>query len=140
MWKGIKDGVLIIQEITIVIQKAHTNNLSTKENYAMKQPVYQDTPECWRDLGTETQDALCDWIHQNIQPRKTANLYHTSYGLKHIFQHDTGTYVYNGQFKAAMLRCGYKPVDDHEQNWNYCISQRSSAFDWKKRSRIYHNN
>ena len=90
---------------------------------------YEDRPESWKDLDAETQDALCEWIKKNIIPRKTGNRWHTSYGLKHIFEHDTGNYVYNGQFKAAMELCGFEAVNRDDQNWYYCISEKSLAFD-----------
>ena len=90
---------------------------------------YEDSPESWKDLDAETQTELCDWIKENIIPRKTGNRWHTSYGLKHIFTHDTGSYVYNGQFKAAIELCGFEAVNRDDQNWYYRISESSPAFD-----------
>ena len=71
---------------------------------------------------------VCDWIDSNIVPRKTPLYDHTSYGLKHIFERDTGLYLTNNEFKDAMLMCGYEPVNPYELNWCYCISARSPAF------------
>lgn len=53
----------------------------------------------------------------------------TSYGLKHILEHDTGIYLTNNEFKDAMLICGYEPVNPQELNWTYCISKKSPAFE-----------
>ena len=73
-------------------------------------------------------DLVCDWITDNILPRKTPLYDHTSYGLKHILQSDTGLYLTNNEFKDAMLMCGYEPVNPNELNWCYCISKKSPAF------------
>lgn len=98
----------------------------------MSKYPYADSPECWKDLQPATQKILCDWISKCILPRKTPNLYHSSYGMKHRFQADTDIYVYNGQFKAAMRLCGYEPVDEREQNWCYRISEKSPAFEYPR--------
>ena len=68
------------------------------------------------------------WIKENIKPRKTPNYMHTSYGIKHLLQRDTGIYLTNGEFKDAMIKSGYDPVDSRWQNWAFCISEKSEAF------------
>lgn len=73
-------------------------------------------------------NTVCQWIKTNILPRKTALYERTSYGLKHILEHDTGIYLTNNEFKDAMLMCGYSPLDSNATNWCYCISKRSPAF------------
>src|SRR5574344_862299 len=78
-------------------------------------------------------DAVFRWIDENISPRKTPLLSHTSYGLKHILESDIGIYLTNNEFKDAMLSCGYAPVNPDALNWSYCISKRSLAFDPKAR-------
>lgn len=83
------------------------------------------------DCLQEEIDTVCNWIKDNIYPRKTPLLDYTSYGIKHILENDTGIYLTNNQFKDAMLLCGYEPVDPDELNWSYCISKRSPAFDRK---------
>jgi hypothetical protein len=98
----------------------------------MSEYHYADNPECWKDLDTETQQLLCDWIIQNICPEQTPNPHHSSYGMKHRFQADTGIYVYNGQFKAAMQLCGFKAVNKNEQNWHYRICEKSPAFEYPR--------
>ncbi|MFR0500044.1 hypothetical protein ACLUYL_07480 [Limosilactobacillus reuteri subsp. suis] len=49
--------------------------------------------------------------------------------MKHLFEDEEsgGFYVYNGQFKGAMLIAGFIPKAADELNWIYCISQRSPA-------------
>ncbi len=73
-------------------------------------------------------ELVCEWIKENILPRKTPLLEQTSYGIKHILQSKTGVYLTNNAFKDAMLMCGYKPVNPNELNWCYCISKKSPAF------------
>ena len=88
------------------------------------------------DLPKEDQEAVLDWIRNNIIPRKTKLSGHTSYGIKHICEGDTKIYTTNNQFKHAMLLAGYKPVDAHDLNWTYRISRKSPAFDYKSRGYI----
>ena len=76
-------------------------------------------------------DTVCRWIDMNLFPRKTVLDSHTSYGIKHILERDTGIYLTNNEFKDAMLMCGYTPVNPNELNWCYCISKRSPAFSKK---------
>ena len=65
-----------------------------------------------------------------------ASMYrHTSYGLKHYLEHDTGIYVTNNAFKDAMLICGFEPADPHELNWHYCISEKSPVFKLRNTAR-----
>ncbi len=68
----------------------------------------------------------------NLFSRKTVLDTHTSYGLKHILERDTGLYLTNNEFKDAMLMCGYKPTNPNDLNWCYCISKRSPAFNKKQ--------
>lgn len=51
------------------------------------------------------------WIAQNIHPRKKQGEY-SSYGLKHLFERDTGMYITNADFKLALYDLGYMPNDD----------------------------
>ena len=88
------------------------------------------------DLPAEDQEAVLNWIKENIRPRKRKLEGRSSYGIKHILEHDTGIYTTNNQFKHAMLLCGYGPVDAHKLNWNYRISRGSPAFDYKSRGFI----
>lgn len=84
--------------------------------------------ELYTDLAPEEQRVVLDWIRRNLKPRKTALMTRSSYGLKHLLEHDTKIYMTNNQFKDAMLACGFYPVDERQLNWNYCISKRSPAF------------
>ena len=92
----------------------------------------------WEDKGLitdrpkEEQEIALRWIAENIRPRKTPLHERSSYGIKHILQHDTGLYLTNNEFKDAMLLSGYEPIDPNALNWNYCISKKSPAFDWRR--------
>ena len=85
------------------------------------------------DKPKEDREIAMKWIAENIRPRKMPLMERTSYGIKHILQHDTGLYLTNNEFKDAMLLSGYEPVDPNELNWNYCISKKSPAFEWRSR-------
>ena len=61
------------------------------------------------------------WIKDNIRSDKKILRGHTSYGMKHLMEHDLGLYLTNNEFKDAMLLSGYKPVDPNELNWRYRI-------------------
>lgn len=69
---------------------------------------------------------LSKWIKLNILPIKSPNLKHTSYSLKHLFEHsECGFYITNGQFKGAMMARGFIPVNKRELNWRFRISEKS---------------
>ena len=73
-------------------------------------------------------DAIMNWISNSIAPRNTPLGGHTSYGIKHLLERDTGIYLTNNEFKDAMLQAGYEPVDPNKLNWHYRISKKSKAF------------
>lgn len=82
----------------------------------------------YTDLPLEKQEALINWIDLNISGRKTPNLNHTSYGLKHYAESAIHYYITNNQFKDAMLYCGFYPVNPTELNWCFKISDKSLVF------------
>lgn len=84
--------------------------------------------EFW-ELTQEDQERAIMWIKENIQPRKTPNERHTSYGIKHLFEHVVGGfYMTNGEFKGAMSAAGFEPVLKGDLNWSYRVSNKSPAF------------
>ena len=78
-------------------------------------------------LDSESAQTVLNWVHCNIHPRKTVNPFHSSYGLKHLLEHDVGFYLTNNQFKDAMFRCGHRPENPNELNWTYRINVRRQA-------------
>ena len=100
-------------------------------------PWTKDDESLLTDLPEEDQEVVLNWIKDNILPRKKPLEGRSSYGIKHILQHDTKIYTTNNQFKHAMLLCGYEPVDENKLNWNYRISKESPAFDYDSRSLIF---
>lgn len=73
------------------------------------------------DLNAKEQSEISEWIKRNIRPARKVLQGRTSYGLKHVLEHDTGIYLTNNQFKDAMLSAGYTPVNPNELNWRYRI-------------------
>jgi hypothetical protein len=49
-----------------------------------------------------------EWISRRCWRRKAPNLRHSSYGLKHVFESETGAYASNGSFIRAAVGLGYK--------------------------------
>lgn len=83
-------------------------------------------PERFSDLSPDEQNTLLNWIRRNLVKIKTVNRNHTSYGIKHLFEHDCGGfYISNGQMKGALLICGFEPSNRSDLNWCCRISQKS---------------
>jgi hypothetical protein len=55
----------------------------------------------------ERVNEICEWIWLHLRPTTRINQNRSSYGLKHIVEHDLA-YVANGEFIAAMLMRGYR--------------------------------
>lgn len=79
------------------------------------------------NLSDDAQKLVLDWIRVSFIPIKTVNKKHTSYGLKHLLEHETGLYLTNNQFKHAMLLSGYYPEKAGDLNWRFRISEKSPA-------------
>lgn len=71
-----------------------------------------------------------EWIKNNLFPIKGNSNIENSYGLKHKFQHATGIYMFNGEFKHAMSEAGFEPINENDKNWRYRISRKSPGLDW----------
>lgn len=80
--------------------------------------------DAFHELDAETQSAVMKWISKYIHPIETVNRKHTSYGLKHMLQSDTGIYLKNEQFKGAMIEAGLLPYFADEHNWRFRISEK----------------
>ena len=66
-----------------------------------------------------------DWLTANVASIKTINRKHTSYGLKHIAEHDI-KYITNGVFIAAAILAGYPYLIVAETpNVQFGMSERS---------------
>lgn len=68
---------------------------------------------------------LALWVLASLEPAETFNHRHSSYGLKHMAQHDLGIYCTNSEFKAVMLKLGYRAYDETQRNWLFNVSERS---------------
>lgn len=89
------------------------------------------------ELEENTQSAVMDWINSNLEQRKTLNTGRTVYGIKHVLQCQTGTYLTESQFADALIKCGFRLVTDPRDYirtiYTY-VSNRSPAFHdaWRK--------
>lgn len=92
--------------------------------------------ECWSDsdiggfldLTRDEQFQLLDWIHDRLRVSHSWDMTCSSYGLKHLYEAETGRYVTNAQFKDAMAVSGYLPKDRGALNHNYRLHPSSPAF------------
>lgn len=100
-----------------------------KPSYWNELQYQANTPLAFLKLSKVKQQKLVEYCKKNFTHRKTPNYHWSSYGLKHFFENSQPeiSHVFNGQFKGAMLIAGFIPVNLHEMNWNYCISQKSPA-------------
>ncbi|OKL46988.1 hypothetical protein BSR28_06095 [Boudabousia liubingyangii] len=78
-------------------------------------------------LDKERQQALMEWIRTDLTHGRDW-CSKTSYGLKHLFERDTGHYVTNAQFKDAMIIAGYQPKNIKALNHCYRLHPLSPAF------------
>lgn len=73
------------------------------------------------DRSDDVKNAVDEWIRQNVRAAGIVLSGRTSYGMKHLLEHDTGIYLTNNEFKDAMMLAGYSPVNPRELNWRYRI-------------------
>ena len=75
------------------------------------------------ELTNIEKKTMDNWIMLNILPQKTPNKNYTSYTLKTFFeQTPDGFFITNKQFKEAMVRCNFLPVNKNKLNWEFRIS------------------
>ena len=79
------------------------------------------------ELPPEIQNIALDWVFWNFYPAQKLYPHSSSYGLKHVLQRRTQIYLYNNQFKEAMLMNGFWPRDPSELNWVFYIQASSPA-------------
>ena len=69
-----------------------------------------------------------EWIKENGDRRKTINHRRNSYGLKHVGERVTGTYITNGAFIRAALEEGYEIAPSGKLNAYFNFSFRKSSY------------
>lgn len=79
--------------------------------------------------SVRTIDNIVVWLALRIEPTRTINRRHTSYGLKHIYEAETSEYCSNGQFITAALLCGYG-ADFSHYNPCFAMSERCIRRAW----------
>ena len=94
------------RNVLLRVMKAHP--LLTYSGIGELETPYQATPKGRQKLldAKEEIDAALDWLSRQ-ERRKTINPHWSSYGLKHIAERATGTYIANGSFIAAALMDGW---------------------------------
>jgi hypothetical protein len=118
-----------ISESEIEIIKAYSTLWRTSpdscSNYdtaeAKEAHISGNDPLDFLSLPEAEQEALNDWIDYAFEPDDEKLCPNHSYSLKHIYEKDTGNYVTNGQFKGAMIKFGYDPVNPRELNCYYRV-------------------
>lgn len=96
------------------------HGLTEQERYA----------ELWksREALLEQEDIcnlIVDWLQQ-LEPTKTINRRHSSYGLKHFVEVATGYYISNGAFIVAAIHCCFPyKIQVGRPNVLFGISERS---------------
>lgn len=90
-----------------------------------------DRPSQFLNLGSDVQATVLKWCKEYFIKTKSFNEKYTSYGLKHILQHQNGTYLTNGQFKGAMILSGFDTKNINDLNWVFNISEQSAALKLK---------
>ena len=98
---------------------------------ALRGPADCNSIASWDQLSEQEKLHLLEYVWCNFEPMKRTargqyNQKHSSYSLKHRYE-AVGSYVTNGQFKAAMLLCGYAPEDPAALNWRFKIAPSSPA-------------
>ena len=87
-------------------------------------------------IPPETQEKIFVWIKANVFPSEGSVLMESSsYGMKHVLEDRMGLYMTNNQFKEAMLRCGFFPIDSQWLNWYYKILKSSPIYKEQKDGR-----
>ena len=96
----------------------------------------RDDPKEYDKLPQEEKQAVQYWISKAIKPA-TKEASSSSYGLKHDYEHESGIYISNAEFKGAMLAAGYAPNNESGQNWLFNINKtydnRRLPHDWDQR-------
>lgn len=87
----------------------------------------------FEDLPSYKKELLIQFCYK-FDDIKSINRNHTSYSLKHLFENyhrdsfykcNDDSYITNGQFKGAMLYCGFNVKNKEDLNWEFNISERS---------------
>lgn len=88
----------------------------------------KNDPNEFLKLRYEDQERLLNWISLNTIRKNNYNYTFNSYALKHLLPDDL--YVNNGALKGAMLKSGYRVLDQNMLNWIFNVYVR------KKRRRV----
>ncbi len=85
---------------------------------------YLNNPVCYDDMSSKEKQTFEEWIQSKFEKSKSIYSRASSYGLKHDFTRERGTYVTNGAFKGGMLAAGFTPADETEWNWHFKMQEK----------------
>lgn len=74
-------------------------------------------------LAEADREKCLDWVYAYCVPAMHYNTLRTSYGLKHLLESCTGVYMTNDQFKDMMLKQGFYPQKEKEENWVFKVKE-----------------
>jgi len=75
-------------------------------------------------IDIESLDELRQFINTNFEKTKHINTIKSSFSLKEIIEKEFSTFIYNGEFSAAMILEGFK-FKQSDQNAYFNISKKS---------------
>lgn len=80
-------------------------------------------PDKLMDLTEEQRQILFDWINKRLTKTKNTCYTRTAYGLKHLFESETGIYITSWIFRDAMKAKGFKVKQVSKENYCFNISK-----------------
>ncbi len=105
-----------------------------KKPKAEQQAIYEKNRADLRAAVEPVQQTV-DWLRQNVEPIKTINTKHSSYGLKHLAEKEVEVgYITNGMFIAAAIIAGYEyRIEPGSPNVAFGMSEKSISDITKRR-------
>lgn len=75
------------------------------------------------DVFMDENERRCcaEWIDKYLKEHATKQA--DSYVMKHMFQHMTGIYASDAEFKDVMRECGFKPMEKTESIFNVKVDR-----------------
>lgn len=115
--------------------------MSQKQRYDLKMALREDNPNnqgcddpyLIKMIGSDRRTMILETL-DNLYSRQSGYNHSpnsTSYGLKQSLPF----YIYNGEFKGAMLMLGYKVLDPRAKNWRFNVYVKKKRK--SRRSKLY---
>jgi hypothetical protein len=113
----VKNRVEAVQAAADVWRNSPLHKTDYRDEYP--EFISDNSPAAFLELSGEEQERVADWIENNFRHTAKFVCQDSSYSLKHIYEAETRHYTTNGQFKGAMVYCGFVPYNPHELNCRY---------------------